>query len=378
MPRVARIPITNLYADGAYTGHILIGPERKPMNLLLDSGSSVLAVDGRKYRPSVGDRTSKFAQYMGYADGSHWAGGVIKTTVAVGGEQSRIAAEGINLALAYEETAKMFGKTDGILGLAYAPLDEAWEMEKDTTAHHYAGTHIRSGRYTRITPYLTQLASHDVVSDKFAFYTRRSEIHRGNSVEDPLNHGWMILGGGEQCREFYEGRFQAARVISEQWYNTNLKAVVVGDSEPLALHQRPPHGYPSNSIVDSGTNSLDIGPALLKAMLSRFTPAQQTLLHAALGKKNRPVAMNALRLRTWPDLTIILEGLGRKDIVLSVSPHDYWQVNAPRPGLAKLAITVGEPGFTILGLPLMNGYFTIFDGDADNGRGVVKFAPSKR
>ena len=38
------------------------------------------------------------------------------------------------------------------------------------------------------------------------------------------------------------------------------------------------------------------------------------------------------------------------------------------------AITEGEPGLAILGLPLMNGYFTIFDGEADNGRGAIKFA----
>jgi hypothetical protein len=38
---------------------------------------------------------------------------------------------------------------------------------------------------------------------------------------------------------------------------------------------------------------------------------------------------------------------------------------------------VGQPGLAILGLPLMNGYFTIFDGEADGGKGVVKFAKGK-
>ena len=36
-----------------------------------------------------------------------------------------------------------------------------------------------------------------------------------------------------------------------------------------------------------------------------------------------------------------------------------------------------EAGLAILGLPLMNGYFTIFDGEADDGRGVIKFASKK-
>jgi hypothetical protein len=380
MGRVARIPITNVHADGAYTGCILVGPRQKPMNVLLDSGSAVFALDGRKYAPdkAAGDRTTRFAQYMSYSDGSHWSGGVIKTTVSVGRKGRLITAAGINVALAAEQTPDMFGLTDGILGLAYAPLDEAWEMPKDTTANRYSSTKVRAGRYTQITPYLRHLDQLKVVSDIFAFYTFRSCIHRGtkNPADNPLNKGWMVLGGGEQCREFYSGRFQTAKVLAEQWYNTNLKAIIVGDTAPLSVHQLPPAGYPSNSIVDSGTTSIDLGPLLLKAVISRFKPDQQRLMQAALARKKHPcVAMDDLNLRRWPDLTFVLQGLDKTDVVLKVRPRDYWQVHAPQPGLAQLALTQGEPGFAILGLPLMNGYFTIFDGEADNDRGVVKFAP---
>ena len=383
MSRVARIPITNIHAEGAYTGRILVGPAQQPMNVLLDSGSAVLALDGTKYQPMTGDRTTRFAQYMGYADNSHWSGGVIKTTISVGRPQALITAKTINVALANEQTPNMFGDTDGILGLAYAPLDEAWEMPKDTTANRYSSTRIREGRYTQITPYLRQLDQRGVVADKFGFYTLRSCIHvdggRGGRkpADDPLNHGWMVLGGGEDCRDFYSGKFQTAKVLAEQWYNTNLKAIVVGDTAPLAMHQQPPSGYPSNSIVDSGTTSIDLGPLLLKAVISRFKPEHQKLMQAALGRKVPAVTMADLGLRQWPDLTFILQGLKKTDVVLKVRPEDYWQVNAPKPGLAMLALTAGEPGFTILGLPLMNGYFTIFDGEADNGRGVVMFAPRK-
>ena len=378
MSRVARIPITNVHADGAYTGRILVGPRQKPMNVLLDSGSAVFALDGRKYAPDMaaGDRSTRFAQYMSYADGSHWSGGVIKTTVSVGRTGKLITAANINLALANEQTRNMFGRTDGILGLAYAPLDEAWEMPKDTTANVYSSTKVREGRYTQITPYLRHLDQLKVVSDIFAFYTLRSCIHQGskNPAEDPLNKGWMVLGGGEQCREFYSGKFQTAKVMAEQWYNTNLKAIIVGQTAPLAVHQLPPAGYPSNSIVDSGTTSIDLGPLLLKAVISRFKPDQQRLMQAALARKKPCVPMDGLNLKKWPDLTFILQGLNKTDVVLKVRPQDYWQVHAPKPGLAMLALTQGEPGFAILGLPLMNGYFTIFDGEADNDRGVVKFA----
>jgi hypothetical protein len=380
--RVARIPISNVYADGAYSGRILVGPAQKPMNVLLDSGSAVFALDGRKYTPDLaaGDRTTRFAQYMSYSDGSHWSGGVIKTTVAVGRKGRLITAGNINVAIATEQTEDMFGLTDGILGLAYAPLDEAWEMPEDTTAHPYSSAKVRDGRYTQITPYLRHLDQLKVVSDIFAFYTLHSCIHmsgrRGSKpADDPLNQGWMLLGGGEDCREFYTGKFQTAKVLAEQWYNTNLKAIIVGNSAPLSVHQHPPAGYPSNSIVDSGTNSIDLGPLLLKAVISRFKPDQQRLMTAALGRKEPCVPMADLELRKWPDLTFILQGLDKTDVALKVQPRDYWQVNAPKPGLAMRALTQGAPGYAILGLPLMNGYFTIFDGEADNDRGVVKFAP---
>ena len=106
-------------------------------------------------------------------------------------------------------------------------------------------------------------------------------------ADDPLNRGWMILGGGEECRDLYTGSFQTARVLAEQWYNTNLKAIIVGDTPPLSVHQQPPHGYPSNSIVDSGTTSIDLGPLLLKALFAHFTPDQQALLTATIRRHQR-------------------------------------------------------------------------------------------
>jgi len=80
-----------------------------------------------------------------------------------------------------------------------------------------------------------------------------------------------------------------------------------------------------------------------------------------------------LKLAEWPTLTFVLEG-DTGDVSLDVLPSNYWQVNTQNVGSAAAAITPGEPGLAILGLPLMNGYFTIFDGEADSGRGVVRFA----
>jgi hypothetical protein len=89
------------------------------------------------------------------------------------------------------------------------------------------------------------------------------------------------------------------------------------------------------------------------------------------------VPASQLDLKTWPDVTFVLQG-DAGDVRLRVAAGDYWQVNAGKVGAAVAAFTPGQAGLAILGLPLMNGYFTIFDGEADGGRGVIKFATSKR
>jgi hypothetical protein len=132
---------------------------------------------------------------------------------------------------------------------------------------------------------------------------------------------------------------------------------------------------PTNSIIDSGTNSLNISPQMLRAIISRFTPPQQALLNQAVFG-GQLVSASELNLAQWPTLTFVLQGEAG-DVRLDVAPSDYWQVNTQDVGMAAAAITPGQPGLAILGLPLMNAYFTIFDGEADGGRGAVKFAARK-
>ena len=81
MPDVVRIPITNIYAGGPYTGRIFVGAKNKPMNVFLDTGSSTLVLSRHSYRPDTGkgDVLTSFAQTVDYADKSSWTGAVIKT-----------------------------------------------------------------------------------------------------------------------------------------------------------------------------------------------------------------------------------------------------------------------------------------------------------
>jgi len=378
MANIVRIPITNVYMGGDYTGVIYVGPQKKAMNVILDTGSSALALDGTKYQPELtaGDQSTDLAQTDSYGDGSSWTGAVIKTTVTVGTNNSSAVLPGGNAAIAYQASANMFGSTDGILGLAYARLDDAFQMPQDTWKTQYPSAQVRSGKQTDLVPYLTQLANAGVTSDKIAFYTRRSFVHAGGGgANDPLNQGYMIIGGGEESTDLYTGNFQSVKVLSDAWYCTNLKEVIVGSSAPIAARLQGPQGMPSNSIIDSGTNSLNIAPGMLSAILSKF-PANQHLLLARAINNGELISASELQLNTWPTITFVLQG-DAGDVRLTVPPSNYWQVNTQRVGYAAAAITKGQPGLAILGLPLMNGYFTIFDGEADGGKGVVKFATAK-
>ena len=376
MPNIATIPISNILMGGDYTGTILVGPQSKPMNVILDTGSSALALDSTKYQPDVagGDQTTDLAQTDSYGDGSSWTGAVIETQISVGTGPDPVVLKGGNAAIAYHNSGQsMFGETDGILGLAYAPLDDAFTMPGDTWKNKYSDVQVRAGKQATIQPYLTQLSTAGVTADIISFVTRRSFVHvGGGDANDPLNQGLLILGGGAESTSLYTGPFQTVKVVSDAWYCTNLKSVIVGKADPIAARINGPKGMPSNSIIDSGTNSLNLSSQMLKAILSKFTPAQRELLNKSISD-GQLVSAADLNLADWPTLTFVLEG-ATEDVSLNVPPSNYWQVNTQNVGAAAAAITPGQAGLAILGLPLMNGYFTIFDGEADNGRGVVQFA----
>ena len=376
MAKVARIEIINIYMGGDYTGQIFVGSQGRPMNVILDTGSSALALDGHKYKPDLanGDKSTHLAQTDSYGDGSSWTGAVIQTKLTVGTGSNSISLSNGNAAIAYTRSANMFRSADGILGLAYAPLDDAFSMPQDTWRHKFTSTQVRAGKGESIQPYLTQLAGEGVTSDIISFVTHRSFIHAGGA-NDPLNKGIMVIGGGYDETDLFTGSFQKVKVVSDDWYSTNLKAIIVGNSDPIAARLQGPKGMPSNSIIDSGTNSLNISAQTLQAMISKFSAQQQQLLNQSV-MDGKLVSTADLILGSWPTLTFVMQG-DAGDVSLQVPPANYWQVDTEQVGAALAAITPGEDGLVILGLPLMNGYFTVFDGEADGGKGVVAFAALK-
>ena len=374
-----RLPITNTLMDGDYTGTIYVGSEKKPVNVILDTGSSTLAIDGSYYDVTK-DKTAKItdiAQEVGYADGSSWMGAVVQADVTVGVGNSVVLPK-VHAAVAYHASSTMFGKSQGILGLAYTKLNNAFVMPGPTVPPKYTFNQIQAGTVTYVEPYFTQLESAGLVANKFAFYTRRSAINMAthHPATDPLNQGYLILGGGEESTDLYTGSFQVARVVHDLYYNANLKAIRVGDTTPILVS--PPtraSGNASNSVVDSGTNSILLDQKLFEAVAAKFSSADDSALSDAMQAGYVP--MSKLNLSAWPTITFVLEGALGTDVNLEVTPDTYWQTHSPKPGYAA-SVLLGDNnqggGQSILGLPLMNNYLTVFDRSVDKGRGVVSFA----
>jgi hypothetical protein len=366
-----QMPITNVFMEGDYTGIIYVGSQKLPINVILDTGSSTLAVDGTIYDPTK-DRSAQLthiAQEVAYGDGSSWVGAVVLTDIAAG--SGPLVLPKVHTAVAYHASKTMFQESQGILGLAYSKLNNAFVMPGPTIPPHYTFNQIQSGHVTYVEPYFAQLESAGLVPNKFAFYTLRSLINMATShpKTDPLNNGFLILGGGEEYTNLYTGTFQVARVVHDLYYNVNLKSVTVGNTAPIQVSApTKASGNVSNSIVDSGTNGIYLDSSTFKDLLARFSSlGLEDIIRAGY------VSMSKLNLAAWPALTFVLEGALGNDVTLQVAAHTYWQTNSPKAGYASLVLYTGDSP-SILGLPLMNNYFTVFDRSVDKGLGVVSFA----
>jgi hypothetical protein len=82
---VIRIPINNIKGGGDYTGEIRVGSQGDVANVILDTGSSTLAVVSRVYKVADDQNVAKtsFAQLVTYGTGG-WSGPVLETTLSMG------------------------------------------------------------------------------------------------------------------------------------------------------------------------------------------------------------------------------------------------------------------------------------------------------
>lgn len=375
MAAIVKVPINNVLMGGGYTAAIAVGATQ--VDVLLDTGSSTLVVDGQRFDPttSPGTRTTSLAQTVTYGAGFSWVGAVVQTSVGI---EPGVTLPATNVAVTYGESPAVFGQAAGILGLAYAPLDAAYQTPADTWANRYDAAQVVTYPPIDLEPYFSQLEEAGVVHNKFALAVRRSMVRQAEADPhaDALNHGVLVLGGGAEDTDLYTGAFTSIAVVDDVWYDTHLIGVRVGDGAVIAAAAAPPGR--SNSMIDSGTNCLLLAQPLYDAILAAFPPAQAQLLEAhALGGDG--VDQTTLDLATWPTLHVVLQGADGAPATVAIAPGDYWQFDAAGKGLA-LCVLCGDHGAlagrSFLGLPMFTSHYVVFDRTADGGLGVIAFAAS--
>ncbi len=434
MTTILTMPITNVFGQGDYSVTLHLGSEKAPVNLLLDTGSSTLVVKNASYQAHLDEslNPSTAVQEVNYGIGG-WNGPVIYTSINIHEHchqsehpQNISAKPSINLngapiALVHSnEQAKTFANADGILGLAYHHLNKSFDFSDYFTEHNIkpafsypwpfsdeisedlASFKKLMWQYPEhdVTPYFTLLEQQHLSANKFAFYSKRSAIHvNANNSEttpadeltkDPLNQGFLILGGGEEQTDLYQGEFQSLTVEHDVYYNVELKSVQVGEHAPIpAAPLAPKHlkGYFTNAIIDTGAAGIvltaDIYQQVIKD-LSACNPnfAQLLAPFKEMSAQGIGIDSKQLQLADWPTLYFTFVSkpatshTSEITEALACSPQTYWQMNTPSYGKACFRLLSQLPQWpnqSIIGLPLLNNYYVVFDRSAKE-TGVVKFA----
>jgi len=400
MATILRIPITNGLAGGDYTAPIAIGSRGAVANVILDTGSSTLAVSPGVYDPTADSQmqATTLAQDVIYGTGG-WTGPVVTTSLSMGTGAQAVAVDA-NVAITDEQESGGFGNADGILGLAFNSLNQAYNLssylaqrgispaltypwpfpvQNSSAAVQRFAQFLSRMPQEDLPPYFTALETQGVARNLFAFYTLRSvpSMRTADPASDPLNGGFFILGGGPEQTDLFTGEFIRVDVVDDLYYNTDLLAVQVGTGQQIAAAPLPAQygaTMVSNSIVDSGTNGLVLAPDVYQAIVSALGQAGPAFADLINQAQQQAVPAASLQLDQWPDINFILKGENGEPVSLACSPQTYWQADAPAAGQAMFQISNSQMPQSILGLPLMNNYYTVFDRTQD-AYGVVCFAP---
>lgn len=395
------------WAKGGYTVQVALGSERQPANLLLDTGSSTLAVSPRAYaaeRDSAMSATP-WAQAIQYGGGS-WAGPVLRSTLALGeGRHARRLPDALFALI--ETPGDPFRQADGILGLAYRELDPAhdlsnllrqrgvqpplswpWPLDADPDTLR---ARILAQPRVDLTPAFAALEEEGVVRDQFALQAQRAVVHvREDGLSDaalaadPLNRGVLVLGGGAAAQSLYRGGFSDIRVVHDLYYNANLRGLRIGDgplvpAPPLAPGDVARHG--SNALLDTGSSFLVLEASLYAAVMAAFAGHDARLPGLVEGfgaafTRGEGLPNPAIDPRQWPDLHLHFESPTGGETAVRIGASHYWPHSALKAGQALFLLMPGLPHFprqSILGLPLFAGRYAIFDRRA-GGLGAVRLA----
>jgi hypothetical protein len=377
MPPPFRLPIGNAIMGSAYTAAVTLGQTARPANLLVDTGSAMLVIDGQAYDPATDPQavTSQLLQTATYASGSFLAA-VVRTTLAAASTPA-LSLAAANLARAYQMQPNTLGMADGVLGLAYRSLDTAFQMPADTTATRYTADQTGQGAATTLPPFMDQLSTAGLAQNRFALRVRRStaRLQAADPAADPANAGLLVLGGGADCADLYQGPITTIAVVHEHFVHVNLRSVQVGAQPSIAVPPLPPGSQAaSTAIVDSGNNALTFDQPLYTAILASFAaigPGFADRLRACSIDTGAGCDQTLIDLTAWPTLLLSFQAPAGITAQIAVAPADYWQFDAFAPGSASAMLAGANlSGQSILGLPLLAGYYVIFD----RAGGTVGFA----
>ena len=360
------------------------------------------------------------------------------------------------------EHQKTFADADGILGLAYYGLNKSYDLTAYIEQHEikpastfpwpflepnsvcpahsdhdakscdgsdeqerFSGEDLKRFRkflkkqpQQTVVPYFTRLNNSGLTNNRFAFHSKRSSIHIAKDdytqeqiVADPLNKGWLILGGGKEHTELYQGKFKTIDVIHNRYYNVKLYSMSVGDQAPVAapaLQEKYIPSHKSNAIIDTGVSGILLTNLLYEAMLQGFSNVSEAFVELVtpfkdirlqeegidmteLFKGRDMTGHHPIDLSHWPTLHFTFDGeitnecpdkeneVIDKAITISCKPEHYWQLNSPSPGKACFKILSQLPRWPnqcLLGLPLLNDYYVVFDRSAHE-TGVIRFAEQR-
>lgn len=412
MAPALEIPTTLAHARGGYTATARFGEHGEPAQLILDTGSSSLVVRPHAYDPTRDShrQATPWVQEVRYGGGA-WAGPVLRSRLAFGhGHHQRRIDDAL---FAWCETDdRLFQGADGLWGLAYRALDPARDASALLAAQGHApplswpwpfddghaldldafDTFLHTLPRTLLTPAFTAMEEEGVVRNRFAMAFGRAVAHVPDAratvaalEADPLNRGSLVLGGGSAQQHLYRGAFQDVRVVHDEYYEVNLRALRVGDGAPILVAPRPAAaegGERGNALLDTGCSLLmfDAGThAALAAALARVDPAFPDWIERSYAQlaQGRGLPTDSLDLARWPDLHLVLEAPGGRDTELRLTPSQQWAHGAPGPGQCLCLLAPPPAHFrerSLLGLPVFAGRYAIFDRSAGGGLGIVRFA----
>ena len=377
-----RLPISNQLTGDLFTLKLAVGSGPTLIDVILDTGSTLLTVSGLTYDAAADAKavTSQVLQTEQLMTGTAVAAVVVHTPVGVAadGEGVAITVPDTALAVVRSPTPGLFGAADGLFGLAYPGLGKTYQMAGNTWQTPYTAADVAAGKaLPNLGSYIDQMAAKGLSANVFAFSVRRS---LASQASEEVNRGIFVLGGGTDCTDLYNGAFQSAAVVHEDYYAVNLTSIQVGAHSievPPAAAGGP---APSNAIIDSGMGGLMLSPALFQQVIALFNAVNPTfgpLLTSCSADGSGSYDQTKLATAGWPLLTLTFQGAGGGHASVTIHPQDYWQTDNPAPGQATSQLrTSGNSlnGRSLLGLPLLANHFVVFDRTGGPGRGAIRFA----